>query len=323
MSLSPELKPVLEVKNLTKHYEIKRFMKPTVSIKALQSVDFSLMKNQTLSIVGESGCGKSTLAKVLMHIENKTSGNIYFDDKDSSEFDEKTLRKKIQMIFQDPYGSLNPRKKAIDLISEPLLINTDLSSKQRTEMALEMMNKVGLRPEMANRYPHMFSGGQRQRIGIARALVLKPKILICDEPVSALDVSVQAQVLNLLMDIQSEFQLSLIFISHDLSVVRHISDEIIVMYLGQIVEKGSRDQIFSEATHPYTKLLLKSKPKIYHTSHEKLSSEPNTGEIPSAINPPSGCAFHTRCPSAQNRCKTETPLLKQAQNRKVACHFVD
>lgn len=321
MSLSSELTPVLEAKNLAKTYEISRFLKESHFIKALQSVHFKLFENQTLSVVGESGCGKSTLAKVLVQIEKETRGKIFFDGKTSLSLSEKDIRKKIQMIFQDPYGSLNPRKKALDLISEPLLINTDLDSKERKKRTLEMMERVGLRPEMANRYPHMFSGGQRQRIGIARALVLKPKILICDEPVSALDVSVQAQVLNLLTEIQKEFQLSLLFISHDLSVVKHISDEIIVMYLGKIVEQGDRDQIFNQPKHPYTKLLLQSKPKIYQNSQNEDKTEFIKGELPSPLNPPSGCAFRTRCPYAQKICSEKDPELFSQDTRKVACHF--
>lgn len=253
---------LLQVENLKKHFPIRRFMRQTTYVKALDGVSFSLRSGETLAVVGESGSGKSTLAKCLMQIEEPTGGALFFEGKNQQDISIADWRKNVQMIFQDPYSSLNPRKKAIDIISEPLAIAGQLSKGEITERAMEMMAKVGLRPEFASRYPHMFSGGQRQRIGIARSLMLRPRVLICDEPVSALDVSIQAQVLNLLMDLQDEFQLSYIFISHDLSIVRHIANSVIVMYLGQIVESGGREEIFSHPQHEYTKALLASHPTI-------------------------------------------------------------
>jgi ABC-type oligopeptide transport system ATPase subunit len=257
---------LFEIKNLQKHYEIKKslFAKPSI-IKALNGVSFDVNKGEILSIVGESGCGKSTTAKLLMTIEKPTSGSILFNGEDVTKFDKaklKEYRKKVQIIFQDPYSSLNPRWKVGKIIAEPLLLNTNLNSKQIKEKVLAIMNKVGLKEEWYERYPHQFSGGQRQRIGIARALVVEPEVIICDEPVSALDVSIQAQVLNLLLDLQEEFNLTYIFISHDLSVVEHISDRIIVMYFGDIVESSDVDTLFKNPTHKYTQTLLKAIPKI-------------------------------------------------------------
>ena len=257
---------LFEIKNLKKHYEVKKgmFSKPTI-IKAVNDISFEVKKGEILSIVGESGCGKSTTAKLLMTIEKPTAGEIFFEGKDITKFSEKELqeyRKKVQIIFQDPYSSLNPRWKVGKIIAEPLKLNTDLSDKEIKEKVLAIMDKVGLKEDWYDRYPHQFSGGQRQRIGIARALVINPEIIICDEPVSALDVSIQAQVLNLLLDLQEEFNLTYIFISHDLGVVEHISDRIIVMYFGDIVESGDVDTIFSNPKHDYTKTLLSAIPKI-------------------------------------------------------------
>jgi len=257
---------LFEIKNLQKHYEVKKslFAKPSL-IKAVNEISFEVKKGEILSIVGESGCGKSTTAKLLMIIEKPTGGEIFFEGKDITKFSEaelKEYRKKVQIIFQDPYSSLNPRWKVGKIIAEPLLLNSDLNDKQIKEKVLAIMQKVGLKKEWYERYPHQFSGGQRQRIGIARALVVEPEVIICDEPVSALDVSIQAQVLNLLLDLQEEFNLTYLFISHDLSVVEHISDRIIVMYFGDIVESSDVDSLFTNPTHEYTQTLLKAIPKI-------------------------------------------------------------
>ena len=311
---------LLEVKNLKKHYAIKKLFGPKQTVKALDGVSFSLGAKKTLAIVGESGCGKSTLAKVLTQVEYKTEGDVLVDGKVTEGLARSELRKSLQMIFQDPYGSLNPRKKAWQIVAEPLRINTKLSRAECRDRAVQMMLRVGLRPEQQNRYPHMFSGGQRQRLGIARALILRPKIIICDEPVSALDVSIQAQVLNLLMELQDEFGLSYLFISHDLSVVRHISDEVLVIYLGKVVEYGSREKVFSNPQHPYTRALLSSTPKIASLT-QKSERVALKGELPSPINPPTGCAFHKRCPAAMPHCSSMTPELQEVEGRKVACHL--
>ncbi len=311
---------ILSVKHLKRHYNIKGFFSSKGTVKAVDDVSFDLIKGETLSIVGESGCGKSTLAKVLMKIEPQDGGTYQICNKDinSSQWTPKEFYQTIQMIFQDPYSSINPRKKAWQIIAEPLFVNTNLSTKACRQKALETLQQVGLMKEYANRYPHMFSGGQRQRIGIARALILKPKILICDEPVSALDVSVQAQVLNLLMDLQEQMTLSYIFISHDLSVIRHISDRVLVMYLGKVAEFGSRNHIFEDPIHPYTKGLLASRPQVLDS--QKTYSRPLKGELPSPINPPPGCVFHLRCPKATEICKTKIPVLENIKGRQVACH---
>ncbi len=268
---------VIEVENLKKHYPIRKPFKPLKHVKALDGVSFQVKRKKTLGIVGESGCGKSTLAKTLMRLEIPTDGKVSLSGQDFSVMNAKDFHSAIQMIFQDPYNSINPRKKAWQLIAEPLFINTDLSKEECFKIASETMKKVGLRPELAHRYPHMFSGGQRQRIGIARALVMQPKIMILDEPVSALDVSIQAQVLNLLMELQDQMDLTYLFISHDLHVVKHISDEILVMYLGKVVEYGPRDQVFNDPKHPYTKALVASSPSVL----KEASDEPAIkGELP-------------------------------------------
>lgn len=310
--------PLLEIKDLRKHYPIRRFLKAPALVKALDGVSFSLQRGKTLAIVGESGCGKSTLAKCLMHIEDITSGSVSLEGRSIQETPLADWRRQVQMIFQDPYSSLNPRKKALDIISEPLVIAGELSSDEIRARAREMMAKVGLRPEFEGRYPHMFSGGQRQRIGIARALMLKPKLLICDEPVSALDVSIQAQVLNLLMDLQDEFGLSYLFISHDLSIVRHIADEVVVMYLGQVMERGSRDRIFTNPQHPYTKALMASHPDLTAIRAPQATVE---GELPSPLNPPPGCPFQKRCSQALPICGEKRPALREVEGRTAACHL--
>ncbi len=313
---------ILQANDLTRHYQVKRGMfKGEATLRALAGASFSLAAGKTLAVVGESGCGKSTLARVVTLIEQPTSGELIIDDADvTGAHGEqlKKLRQQVQIVFQDPYGSLNPRKKVGTIIEEPVVINTDLSADDRRERAEAMMAKVGLRPEHYNRYPHMFSGGQRQRIAVARALMLQPRILVADEPVSALDVSIQAQVLNLLMDLQEEFNLAYLFISHDLGVVRHISDEVMVMYLGRPVEQGSRDAIFDDPRHPYTRALLASTPAVdpkRRGARIRLS-----GELPSPLNPPTGCAFHKRCRYADDLCSKERPELRSYRDRLVACH---
>ncbi|MFM2486374.1 peptide ABC transporter ATP-binding protein [Celerinatantimonas yamalensis] len=324
--MSDETSSVLfEAHELKKHYPVKAgLFKEEQLVKALDGVSFSLSRGQTLAVVGESGCGKSTLARSLTLIEPPTSGELRFDGQDILSLGAhaaKELRKRIQIVFQNPYGSLNPRKKVGQLLEEPLYINTDLTKAQRREKALAIMAKVGLRPEHYGRYPHMFSGGQRQRIAIARGLMLDPDIVIADEPVSALDVSVQAQVLNLMMDLQVEFGLSYIFISHDLSVVEHIADQVMVMYLGKVVEYGPRAQIFSHPRHPYTIALLSSTPRLNPDKRiDKIKLE---GELPSPLNPPSGCAFHARCQYANARCHEQTPELKWHGDTQIACHALE
>jgi dipeptide transport system ATP-binding protein len=314
---------LLTVRDLAKHYPVKRFLQPLKHIKALDGVSFSLDQKKTLAIVGESGCGKSTLAKVLMAIEKPTAGEMNFSSANAPKApggEDRRQHQRIQMIFQDPYSSINPRKRAWQIISEPLVINTKLSARECRERAIQLMSQVGLRPEFADRYPHMFSGGQRQRIGIARALALRPEILICDEPISALDVSIQAQVINLLINLQDQFDLSYIFISHDLSVVRHLADEVLVMYLGKAVEHGDRSKIFSNPLHPYTQALLGATPDIRRRKDSAKRVIP--GEPPSPLNPPPGCAFHKRCPLAVARCSQETPALREVDGRQVACHLI-
>ena len=317
--------PVLQADDLARHYQVKRgFFGETATVKALVGASFELQAGRTLAVVGESGCGKSTLARLVTLIEAPTAGRLLIDGKDVTEAgpDElRKLRQAVQIIFQDPYGSLNPRKKVGVIIEEPLVINTRLSAAERRQKAESMMERVGLRAEHYDRYPHMFSGGQRQRIAVARALMLNPRILVADEPVSALDVSIQAQVLNLLMDLQEEFKLAYLFISHDLSVVRHIADEVMVMYLGRPFEHGPRDAIFDAPAHPYTQALLASTPAV-DPKHRGQRIQLK-GELPSPLDPPPGCAFHRRCPHATEVCAAERPELRQFAGRQVACHHAE
>ncbi|MGR6979848.1 peptide ABC transporter ATP-binding protein [Testudinibacter sp. P27/CKL/0425] len=312
--------------DLKKYYPVKKglFSKPQ-QVKALDGVSFELGRGKTLAVVGESGCGKSTLARLLTMIEDPTDGELYYNGQNFLVNDNETKklrRKKIQIVFQNPYASLNPRKKVGTILEEPLLINTELTPEQRKEKVLAIMAQVGLRAEFYDRYPHMFSGGQRQRIAIARGLVLNPDIVVADEPVSALDVSVRAQVLNLMMDLQNELGLSYIFISHDLSVVEHIADEVIVMYLGRCVEQGTTEQIFSNPRHPYTQALLSATPRL---SPEKRRERIKlSGELPSPLNPPQGCAFSGRCRLAEERCFQSKPELRQyPDGSKIACFVVE
>ncbi|WP_158815941.1 dipeptide ABC transporter ATP-binding protein [Methylocapsa sp. S129] len=316
--------PLLEARGLARDYTMARglFAAPA-TVKALADISFTLRAGRTLAVVGESGCGKSTLARLLTSIEKPTGGALMIEGKDIADADEATRRRRrreIQIVFQNPYGSLNPRQKVGKALEEPLLVNTDMKAPEREAAARDMMAKVGLRPEYYDRYPHMFSGGQRQRIAIARALMLRPKILVLDEPVSALDVSIRAQVLNLLARLQEEFALAYVFISHDLSVVRHIADEVMVIYLGHVVEMGAREAIFSAPQHPYTRALLSATPIADPgAKRERIILK---GELPSPFDPPAGCPFNPRCPLVFDRCRTERPPVELKQDRQVACWAV-
>ena len=315
---------ILEARGLSRDYDVARgVFRAPATVKALADVSFSLSAGRTLAVVGESGSGKSTLARLLTMIEAPSAGALILDGEDIVLADaatRKRLRQEIQIVFQNPYGSLNPRQKIGKALEEPLLVNTKMSPAEREAAARAIMQKVGLRPEHYHRYPHMFSGGQRQRIAIARALVLRPKILVLDEPVSALDVSIRAQVLNLLAEIQEEFALAYVFVSHDLSVVRHIADDVLVMYLGHAVERGAREAIFSNPQHPYTRALLSATPVADPAAkRERIILK---GEPPSPFDPPKGCAFHPRCPLAFDRCRVEAPALEAKQGRDVACWAV-
>jgi len=315
----------LQATDLHRYYQVGRgVFKPPATLKAVAGASFVLAPGKTLAVVGESGCGKSTLARLVTMIEPPSSGRLAIGGREVTGATPETLRAlrpTVQMVFQDPYGSLNPRKQVGAILEEPLEINTPLGPTERRTAARDMMAKVGLRPEYYSRYPHMFSGGQRQRIAIARALMLRPKVVVADEPVSALDVSIRAQVLNLLMDLQAEFNLAYLFISHDLGVVRHIADEVMVMYLGRTVEHGSKETIFAGSRHPYTKALLASTPAV--NPAERRQRVPIKGELPSPLDPPPGCAFHRRCPHATEVCATTVPELRSVAGRLVACHHAE
>ena len=315
---------LIEAINLRRHYGVSNgvFSKPA-TLCAVDGVSFTLEKGRTLAVVGESGCGKSTLARMITMIEPPTSGELTIaalrvDGAPPEVL--RSLRPKVQMVFQNPYGSLNPRQKINTILEEPLAVNTPLTKAERVEKVRAMMAAVGLRPEYSERYPHMFSGGQRQRIAIARALMLEPELLVLDEPVSALDISIQAQVLNLLAELQGKFNLAYLFISHDLTVVKHIADNVMIMYLGKVVEQGLAQEVFSNPLHPYSKALLSATP-IADPS-KKRNRIVLKGEIPSPLNPPSGCAFHPRCPIATDQCKISEPKLREIKAQKVACHNV-
>jgi dipeptide transport system ATP-binding protein len=316
---------VLEAEGLERRYRVGGGMlRKAGEVQALRGVSFTLDRGRTLAVVGESGCGKSTLARLVTLIEPPTAGRLEIDGVDPAAADAATVRKlrrTVQIVFQNPYGSLNPRRKISDILQEPLVINTEAGVEERAEAVRDMMRRVGLRPEQAQRYPHMFSGGQRQRIAIARALMLRPKIVVLDEPVSALDLSIQAQVLNLLVELQDEFKLAYLFIAHNLSVVRHFADEVMVMYLGRAVEQGRREAIFDAPQHPYTRALLAASP-VADPSRRGFRAK-LFGELPSPINPPPGCVFHPRCPLADLRCKDEVPRLQLLNGRLVACHAVE
>lgn len=317
---------LLTTRNLTKEYQLKNNfgIREKQVVHAVSGVSIEIYKGETLSLVGESGCGKSTLGRMLMRLIEPTSGQIFFKGKDITAFSEKEMNQvyqKIQMIFQDPYASLDPRMRVRDLIAEPLITHKIYKEKEeRKARVKELMHMVGIRPELIDRYPHQFSGGQRQRIGIARALALSPELVVCDEPVSALDVSIQSQILNLLKDLQQEFHLTYLFISHDLGVVHYISDRICVMFLGKVCEIGDTEEIYESPMHPYTKFLLQAVPGMDPENRQKRENL-LIGEIPSAVNPPSGCRFRTRCPYGKEKCRQMEPELKDCGNRKVACHF--
>ena len=324
--------PLLRVDGLVKHFPITQgilFRKRTGFVKAVDGVSFELQRGETLGIVGESGCGKSTLARLLVRLEIPTAGAAFLDGRSIFEMDGpelRNLRRNFQMVMQDPYTSLNPRMTVGDIIGEPFAIHPDVAPKNaRQARVKELLDLVGLNPEYINRYPHQFSGGQRQRIGIARAIALNPEVIICDEPVSALDVSIQAQVINLLEKLQNELRLSYIFIAHDLSVVRHISDRVAVMYLGKIVEIGTEDEIYERATHPYTQALLSAVPVPDPKARGERRVIRLEGDVPSPANPPSGCRFRTRCWKAQDICAVEEPALipRDADPHLSACHFAE
>lgn len=312
--------PVMTASALERHYDVSGgFLRASKTLKAVAGVEFALYPGKTLAVVGESGCGKSTLARMVTMIEEPTAGSLTLDGKPVVREDWASLRKSVQIVFQDPYGSLNPRQRIGTILEEPLKINRpDLGREDRTAKAREMLGLVGLRPEHFDRYPHMFSGGQRQRIAIARALMLDPKVLVLDEPVSALDLSIQSSVLNLLVDLQERLQLAYLFISHDLSVVRHVADELIVMYLGRAVEKGSRDAVFDAPSHPYTKALLSATPQA--DPRNKKARIKLQGELPSPLAIPDGCPFAPRCWKANDKCRAERPSLSQ-EAHSAACFY--
>ncbi len=316
---------VMKAEGLTRHYEVSQgFMKPKVTVKALNGVSFALKAGKTLAVVGESGCGKSTLARQLTLVESPSAGVLTLagevvNPQDAGQ--RQRLRSRVQMVFQNPYASLNPRQKISAQLAEPLLLNTAMPKPERVDAVTRIMQRVGLRPEFAHRYPHMFSGGQRQRIAIARAMILQPQVLVADEPTSALDVSIQAQVLNLFMDLQEEFNTAYVFISHNLAVVEHVADDVMVMYLGRVVETGAKALIFSAPKHPYTQALLSATPSIDPLQRQKKIKL--MGELPSPLDPPSGCSFHKRCPFATARCASEEPGLRWLEAQQVACHHAE
>jgi peptide/nickel transport system ATP-binding protein len=321
---------LLDVKNLKKHFPIKKgflFTKVVGAVKAVDDVSFYIREGETLGLVGESGCGKSTTGRVLLRAYNPTGGQVWFRDKNMGRVDVaslepnklKELRQNIQMIFQDPYSSLNPRFTLLEIVGEPLLVNGVAKGQELQDRVAELLKVVGLRPEYMSRYPHAFSGGQRQRIGVARALALHPQLVVCDEPVSALDVSIQAQTLNLLQDLQQDFGLTYLFISHDLSVVEHISDRVAVMYVGKIAESAKTEELFANPRHPYTEALLSAVPR----PDPRRRSEPLVlpGDVADPANPPTGCYFHPRCRYCIDICKTEPPVLREiSPDHFVSCH---
>ncbi|MGP4081434.1 ABC transporter ATP-binding protein [Pseudalkalibacillus sp. R45] len=321
---------ILEVDNLKMHFPIKAgLMQKTVGhVKAVDGISFKLRRGETLGIVGESGCGKSTLGRAIIRLYKPSSGKIFFNNQDISSLSEgdlrKSVRRQMQMIFQDPFASLNPRKTLGTSIMEPLKTHKSGYAAERKEKVDRLLDTVGLNPSFANRYPHEFSGGQRQRIGIARALALNPDLMIADEPVSALDVSIQAQIINLMEDLQDEFNLTYLFISHDLSVVRHISDRVGVMYLGNMMELADKHDLYREPLHPYTQALMSAVPVPRKKGQVKRERIILSGDLPSPSNPPKGCVFHTRCPAAMDICKQEVPKFQEVHpNHYVACHLYE
>jgi oligopeptide/dipeptide ABC transporter ATP-binding protein len=313
--------PILQVNDLKKHFPVRRGLlgRETAELRAVDGVSFALQPGTTMGIVGESGCGKSTLARTLMLLETPTSGDILFDGTRVTESDAGNLRKRMQIVFQDPYTSLPPRMKIGDIIAEPLRIHGRSSAREHRDTIRHLLQEVGIDPARIDQYPFQFSGGQRQRIGIARALAVDPEVLLLDEAVSALDVSVQAQILNLLQDLQDRHSLTYLFISHDLSVVRYLSDTISVMYLGKIVEQGPAEEVYNHSIHPYTRALLSAVPSLKHQRHGRIHLK---GEPPKPTAPPPGCPFHPRCPMAQLVCSEEVPILREwLPGRFSACHF--
>ena len=320
--------PLIRVQNLKKHFPITAgvFRRQVGTVKAVDGISFDLLPKETLGLVGESGCGKTTAGRTVLNLYTPTEGKVYFGQTEVTALgvnDLRTMRQKMQMIFQDPQDSLNPRMTVGSIISEPLLEHTKLSGLQRTERVEELLQAVGLNAKYMNRYPHEFSGGQRQRIGVARALALNPEFIICDEPIAALDVSIQAQVVNLLEDLQEKFGLTYLFISHDLGMIRHIARRVAVMYLGHIVEIATSQNLYTRPQHPYTQALLSAVPTHDPVREETRERVILTGDVPSPADPPSGCPFRTRCPSAESKCAEEVPELRQIETgHRVACHLV-
>ena len=320
--------PLLEVTDLAKHYPVRKGLilaKQVGTVRAVDGVSFALNRGETLALVGESGCGKSTTARLVLRLIEPSTGTIRFDGEDVTRVTgaaQRAMRRRMQIVFQDPYASLNPRLTVAETIAEPMLVHGIGDAASRKKRVEELLSLVGLRAFHAQRYPHEFSGGQRQRIGIARALSVQPDLVVCDEPVSALDVSIQAQVVNLLKDLQRRFGLAYLFIAHDLAVVKHVADRIAVMYLGQIVETASKQDLFASPRHPYTRALLAAIP---HPDPQRRGQvKPLGGDVPSPMNPPPGCRFHTRCAFAQDRCRQEAPELRTlAQGHQAACHFAE
>jgi len=324
-SAVPSAAPLLQAEGLTRHYDVSRgWFATKATVRALDGVSFALEAGRTLAVVGESGCGKSTLARALTLIETPTAGRLRIRGQDAAQArtraERQALRREVQMVFQNPYAALNPRKTIAQALAEPLLINTRFTAAERQERVAHLADQVGLRPEHLRRYPHMFSGGQRQRIAIARAMILQPGILVADEPTSALDLSIQAQILNLFMDLQQAYGTGYVFISHNLAVVAHVADEVMVMYLGRVVEHGSKQRLFEQPRHPYTQALISATPAL--RAADRRVRIPIHGELPSPLRPPSGCAFHQRCPMAIPRCAEVSPALREVDGRLVACDLV-
>ncbi len=326
---SPAYSTILKVENLVMHFPIYRgvIRRQVAAVHAVDGISFSIRRGETMGLVGESGCGKSTTGRTILQLYKPTSGSVIFDDVDLVKLrggELRKMRRKMQMIFQDPYASLNPRMTVGNIVAEPLMVHNVASGREIQERVEHLLNIVKLDPSFANRYPHEFSGGQRQRIGVARALALQPSFIVCDEPISALDVSIQAQVINLLEDLQKQFNLTYLFIAHDLSVVRHISDRVAVMYLGVIVEIADRAELYASPLHPYTQALLSAVPIPDPVADARRQRTILEGDVPSPVNPPSGCRFRTRCPIAKSVCAEQVPEFRELKpDHFVACHFAE